>query len=136
VELESLGIGKAQSHRWQVMAAVPEERVRELEAELTEAGKELTSVLILRPDGVGAQRQGTTPRTAKPAAVHDCAGTPTADPLAGDTGRLKAGKSQACLRFERSVPQEAGKTEPWFRFERTGCRAICISIRAIRGDRR
>jgi N6-adenosine-specific RNA methylase IME4 len=36
------------AHRWQVMAGVPEERVRELEAELTTAGKELTSALILR----------------------------------------------------------------------------------------
>jgi N6-adenosine-specific RNA methylase IME4 len=42
------GIDPMAATRWQAMSAVPEEKVREMEAELTAAGKELTSIMILR----------------------------------------------------------------------------------------
>jgi hypothetical protein len=49
-----LGIKPMQSHRWQTMAKVPEARVRELEAERTAAGEELTSqgIYTMARDGV------------------------------------------------------------------------------------
>jgi hypothetical protein len=41
-------IAESTGLRWQTIARVPEERIRSLEAELTEAEQELTSALIHR----------------------------------------------------------------------------------------
>lgn len=71
--LEPLGIDKGQSHRWQAMAAVPEEKVRELAARATDEHVELTSTAVYNAskNGHAVHFSSATDMWATPKALFD-----------------------------------------------------------------
>lgn len=113
--LADLGIGKMQSHRWQAVAAVPDEAFERHVAETRERGEELTTASVLRLGRVVQGRHRAETVAAPPERSADSNGIIPLElmwPTAQFLLRSRAGSYLRCLGDLRQISRQRHAWKP------------------------